>query len=515
VGAYHPLLPTWLPQWAQDMGCREAIETRTFTGDSAALLHAVLGRCTSIDRTPHNTESARFRFSGHPGLTLVGGEPRDVLPEIVSDTHEPFLFWFNGHIDSSGSTDQTCPILDEIASIADCPTISDSVVAVDDARLFGFPHNRHPAEPYFPRLIEVLEAIEKLGLTTFIADDVIVGVPHDCVAEFRALCLHSQLLQARPITVVQSADANSRLERRLQERLVGLAARSVHVRLTGRAGNQLFQYAAALSVAGDRAVRLVRADGAGQQHHLGLDLLIASPLPMASKLERRLFDVVVPDPTLADTGATTRIQQVVRRILAPSVVRTHGHLSRSFSPRPQATNVPIGFMDGAFQHSTWFKPGDDIVVAALLASAPARWQERITDQPYAAISLRFKDYVDLGWLLGDGYYDRAVAHLDLSLPVVVVSDDKEQAARWRSRLRQAGRTVIELPPVATTPAVEDFWLLAGAQQVVISNSTFAWWAARVGDAANRPPSPARTVVAPKDWILGFGRACLEPAWLRM
>jgi|SRR5581483_7241824 len=74
--------------------------------------------------------------------------------------------------------------------------------------------------------------------------------------------------------------------------------------------------------------------------------------------------------------------------------------------------------------------------------------------------------------------------------VILVTDDPVAATKinWPCEMEVA----------QGTDPVSHFRSLASAETLILSNSTFSWWAAQLGEAA-------RLVVAPKPWSLGRGR----------
>jgi hypothetical protein len=97
-------------------------------------------------------------------------------------------------------------------------------------------------------------------------------------------------------------------------------------------------------------------------------------------------------------------------------------------------------------------------------------------------------------VLQQDYYLRALGILEdrqVDLPVVVFSDEPEEAARL---VRPLARSVHTIQPPPGTPAIESLQLLAGASSIVTANSTFSWWAAWLGE------SEGRRVVAPHTWF---------------
>lgn len=69
------------------------------------------------------------------------------------------------------------PVDGRLEAIARSPAADRHVVAIDDARLFGFAFALDPAMQHWPQLVDVLTRVEELGLRSYCVDDVILGVP--------------------------------------------------------------------------------------------------------------------------------------------------------------------------------------------------------------------------------------------------------------------------------------------------------------------------------------------------
>jgi hypothetical protein len=114
---------------------------------------------------------------------------------------------------------------------------------------------------------------------------------------------------------------------------------------------------------------------------------------------------------------------------------------------------------------------------------------------YNAIHLRRTDYK--GFLVkgleGDdftlpaSYYEKAMKLVDITLPLVIVSDDPEYCLSQYGNLKN----VI----ISKEDAITDFQILSNAKELVISNSTFAWWAAWL--------NPFATKILCPEYFLGF------------
>src|SRR3954471_5520399 len=199
LGLFHFGVPPWLLEWATaNTKCAVAVETGTFQGNSALLLADTFGHCTTIEKDPALAAKAADRFREDPRVKVVAGSSRDALPDLCREVTVPAFYWLDGHW-SGGNTageDDPCPVMFELAAIAASPTFGESVVAVDDARLFGFGHDLDPQMRSFPRMMERLELVERdLSLETYIVDDVVVGVPSGLAASFKQLAVDVTLRQ--------------------------------------------------------------------------------------------------------------------------------------------------------------------------------------------------------------------------------------------------------------------------------------------------------------------------------
>lgn len=131
-------------------------------------------------------------------------------------------------------------------------------------------------------------------------------------------------------------------------------------------------------------------------------------------------------------------------------------------------------------------------------------------EAYAAVHVRRGDYV-LDPVVAErfgtpstDYYLRSVERLS-SAHVVLVSDDPKWCSDVLVPLLTAGNSERTLEVRTGSNHFDDFRTLASAQELVLSNSTFSWWAAFVGEQ--------RRVIYPEPWMSDGGSADLPlPDW---
>jgi len=162
-------------------GLRYAVETGTYLGGSALMLADVLDDVWSVELKPEILAQARERTAHRPNIHLFEGYSPEVLPRILEQVPGPALYWLDGHGGTFGANDvpshiKECPVLDELAAIAEHPHAERSVILIDDARAFFGPLLHH--RPDWPTFMEVANALGP-GRYVTVLDDVVIAVPKD------------------------------------------------------------------------------------------------------------------------------------------------------------------------------------------------------------------------------------------------------------------------------------------------------------------------------------------------
>lgn len=301
--------------------------------------------------------------------------------------------------------------------------------------------------------------------------------------------------------------------------------RSPHivVDLTHQLGNQLFQFAAAKQLELEGAsisfsLRTVRQSASPLIGHEKLEQFVGERLHLATTyqelatgyLPRKIYksgyvDFVLSAPIVLPS---------VRRILA----------TPDFDPRPTTLpDRPLYRLQGFFQHRSWYDRSLPSVIARIEGTTRAMRAELPSFD--LSVHLRRGDYVALGWALSFDHYVRSLELLADRVKSVVVTSDDEFAARtyceylrangydaWTPSDVEASR---EAPsPRQSDPVLYDFCLMANAKNIVMSNSTFSWWATVLSDHLSEN-SNERKVIYPGGWFRHEGdtsNRLIQPNW---
>ena len=123
--------------------------------------------------------------------------------------------------------------------------------------------------------------------------------------------------------------------------------------------------------------------------------------------------------------------------------------------------------------------------------------QELQKSPFMAVHVRrgdFKNFSNNVGLLSNDYYAEAIQEIDLrsggNFPIIVFSDEPEIANKvLEAHELRVNKWITQ--PVGSSP-IESLLLMSEAHAIVIANSTYSWWAAKLGRS--------KLVVAPKQWF---------------
>jgi hypothetical protein len=157
------------------------VETGTCDGEAIARVRELFDEIHSVELADGYYALAADRFADDPHVRLYHGDSSDVLGSLRPALEEKgVLYWLDAHwcvADETAGKHSQCPILRELEALVRLN--EDSVVLIDDARLFlATPPHPHEASDW-PRFQQVLERLRVLGPAheLMVINDVIVFFP--------------------------------------------------------------------------------------------------------------------------------------------------------------------------------------------------------------------------------------------------------------------------------------------------------------------------------------------------
>jgi len=284
--------------------------------------------------------------------------------------------------------------------------------------------------------------------------------------------------------------------------------RRSQVYLFGGLGNQLFQYFFGIFLGVTQNRKVVYNESLatfyGNNHGTLLSTKLEMPAGRGSTFQSRFMTIKVK--------FLVKLQQKLR----------HNFLSRfcGFYIAPNSgfittekLNVNSKHYVGYFQTWRYFEAVDGknhfhTNLHAARSTEYIRIARSIKSGKSLGIHIRRGDYLALSGefgILAIEYYERALKVLEIEsgTNVFVFSDDIENARLFLSDISRDSNWNY----VTETDPLESLLLLGECQKICISNSTFGYWAAMLGNAGN--------VVAPAKWFrnLEDPRDLLHPSWI--
>jgi hypothetical protein len=274
------------------------------------------------------------------------------------------------------------------------------------------------------------------------------------------------------------------------------------VRLRGGLGNQLFQFAAAYSLAQQKNVPLKA------------DLYTYTKHPYR-KYELRHFNIALPEATREEVHRFTGSNFISRYLNkknnyfnCPEVfAQPHYHFYEDFFSLP----VPI-YLSGYWQSEKYFSAVSDSLRKMIVPSKPldqrnADLVSTVRACDSVAVHIRRSDYTTAGFFhpMSLDYYTRAFEAVDekISHPrYFVFSDDIAWSKQQLSHLAD----VTFVDHNKGDDSFKDLVLMSSCRHQVIANSTFSWWAAWLNDFKDK------TVIAPATWFHNTWLAKKEPVY---
>jgi len=295
---------------------------------------------------------------------------------------------------------------------------------------------------------------------------------------------------------------------------------AIIVELRGRLGNQLFQYAVGLAAAVEHGCDLRFSLGANDFAVQGMEKLaeLIGPRFQEATVWEQLRVGSIPYRATGRGRVNTRLHVEAgraMRLLSKAGLRprqVHVRSTSEFDPSVLSAEPPV-LLRGWFQNEKYFEAHADRVIDGLLLPPSETLLPAGVQRPLVAVMLRRTDYRTFGESLSADYYKAALARVAAEVEigtVVVHSDDPAFAGEMVEQLEPFG-AVIDGTKIAPG-AVAALAVTSACDHFVISASTFAWWAAWIGE--QRAGRGNAVVVAPDRWFRS-ANSIVPERWLRV
>ena len=273
----------------------------------------------------------------------------------------------------------------------------------------------------------------------------------------------------------------------------------VITRLNGGLGNQLFHYAAGLSLADRLGVPLK------------LDLSEFDTY-LLRRFELDKFEIsatiAAPEETTDLVVNPSRFERFYSRL---AISLGLGCYRIAFKQIKFEYDEAFGkikhpmYLNGYWQSERYFKPVEDklrneLCLVDKLGDTSRRFLDEILQCPAVSLHIRRGDYVSnpsaalVHGVCSLDYYYSAIRHIAARVenPYFFVFSDDPQWARENLKISFPVRFVAANGPDS---GVEDMWLMKSCKHHIIANSSFSWWAAWLNKSSDK------IVIAPGDWFL--------------
>ena len=261
----------------------------------------------------------------------------------------------------------------------------------------------------------------------------------------------------------------------------------ITINLKGQLGNQMFQYAAARVQAERIGCRLIVEPSKNSRKKNILAAFTSQPnfeifrvFPELSV--SRFSNVLAGLSVLPKDFELQFVNSICKNYFTPQ--RTGFDLNEGYDGKIWEVEKNTR-LDGYFQSEkyfknqrnevlNWFHPSTDSLrnVKKLQKTLPTERRNLI------GVHVRLGDYVKLkgvhsdektGWALCKSYYSKALEQFPSTMPIALFSDDPIAAVDLLPRKPEW------VSPVSSPPAT-DLFLMSSIPNLVLSNSTFSWWA---------------------------------------
>ena len=156
-------------QYARDITANVFVETGTYEGDMIQAMLGTFEQLYSVEAHAGLYEQCCERFRKLERVHIASGDSVTFLTQSIDSFRgDRCVFWLDAHYSGQGTAEGFAPILEELRVILDSACFRNSIILIDDARLFGTQND-------YPTIEEVRELVQSLQPTASVtvASDII------------------------------------------------------------------------------------------------------------------------------------------------------------------------------------------------------------------------------------------------------------------------------------------------------------------------------------------------------
>lgn len=288
------------------------------------------------------------------------------------------------------------------------------------------------------------------------------------------------------------------------------------VRIFGGLGNQMFQYALAVSLKAERPNEPVYIDASCMRGY---------PLHNGYELDR-IFNAEIGQASLKDIAKVAyplphyRLWQFGKHFLPKRKSMAVESKEMEFLPDILGNSEPL-LLEGYWQTERYFKAHRDQILRAFSfpdfesGSLNERLAAELKDIRSLSLHIRRGDYLKISNTSGIctmQYYEKAMTEVlrQVTPEKVVVFSDDSQWCKDNLQGLLKGLTAIYVDWNNGKNSFRDMQLMNLCSHNIIANSSFSWWGAWLNK------NPDKIVVAPSRWMNGPGWPDIIPEdWTKM
>ena len=222
----------------------------------------------------------------------------------------------------------------------------------------------------------------------------------------------------------------------------------ITTQLHGRTGNNMFQIAAAISVAKRNNTEAFYIGDNSYIQGFKLKGVVKATKRADFVFEERKFNF---DESFHSLGDNTHLDGYFQS--EKNFINAEDEVRRCFS----------------FDHN---------IIEAVKRYNGGRFKEFLENNANTAVHVRRTDYIrypDVYPMFDAVYYERCLEKIQDKGRVVIFSDDME----WcKNNFKGKGCEYVDMPPI------ESMYLMSNCKNIIMANSSFSWWAAWIGKCEN-------------------------------